>query len=97
MRLWQEIREQLNDGPPDGVVTGALYTVWEDKGGYFQNIRSLGAFSPQEVVLCLRRGTLRVAGENLCVAKYCESDVFIRGSIFSVAREGSEGKNGGGA
>ncbi len=87
MRLWQEILAQFGDGQvPDGGVTETIYTVWEGKGGYFQNIRSIGAFSPREILLVLRRGELCVAGEGLTVAKYCESDVFIRGVIRSVER-----------
>lgn len=86
MRLWQEILSQLGDGqPPDGGVAGVIYTVWEGKGGYFQNVKSLASFSPQEIRLRLRRGMLCVTGEGLTVAKYCESDVFIRGKISSVS------------
>ena len=88
MHLWQEILSQLGDGQsPDGDVREAIYTVWTDRGGYFQNVKSLQSFSPQEVRLRLRRGALRVAGEGLVVAKYAESDIFIRGKIFSVQCE----------
>ena len=88
MQLWQEILSQLGDGqPPDGDVREAIYTVWTDRGGYFQNVKSLQSFSPQEIRLRLRRGALRVAGEGLVVAKYAESDVFIRGKIISVQCE----------
>ena len=88
MRLWQEIVSQLGDGqPPAGDAAGVIYTVWEGKGGYFQNVKSLTAFSPTEILLRLRRGELCVSGEGLTVAKYCESDVFIRGKIVGVQRK----------
>ena len=86
MRLWQEIREQLNDGPPDGVVTGALYTVWEGKGGYFQNVKRLVQFSSTEVVLRGRTGAVRVEGENLSLGKYFAGDLVIEGDIARVER-----------
>ena len=88
MRLWQEIFSQLGDGEGMEGVISLSYTVWEGKGGYFQNIKSLVSFSPQQIVFALRRGTLLVLGEGLSVAKYCENDVIIRGNILSVAREG---------
>lgn len=89
MRLWKEIFTQLNDGEEVGEsVIGLSYTVWEGKGGYFQNVKSLGGFTPEEIILVLRRGTLKVTGQNLSVAKYCESDVFIKGNVLSVTREG---------
>ncbi len=88
MRLWQEIFSQLGDGGTSEGVISLSYTVWEGKGGYFQNIKSLVSFSPQQIVFALRRGALLVSGEGLSVAKYCENDVIIRGNILSVAREG---------
>ncbi|MBQ9081180.1 MAG: YabP/YqfC family sporulation protein [Clostridia bacterium] len=90
MQLWKEIFTQLNDG--EGVdatgITGLSYTVWEGKGGYFQNVKSLGGFSPQEILLVLRRGSVRVIGQDLSVAKYFENDVLLKGNILSVVREG---------
>ena len=87
MRLWQEIFAQMSDGDSSEKITGFFYTVREGRGGYFQNVKGIGGFSPNEITLTLRRGVLKVTGENLSVEKYCESDVFVKGKIISVARE----------
>ena len=89
MGLWQEIYAQLNDG--EGATArdafALCYTVWSGKGGYFQNVKSLGSFSKEEVVLYANRGSIRITGENFTVAKYLEHDVLIRGNIRSITRE----------
>lgn len=80
---------QLNEGEEIDVggIAGLSYTVWEGKGGYFQNVKSLGGFTSQEIILVLRQGTVKVIGRDLAVAKYCESDLFLKGNILSVVRE----------
>lgn len=85
MRLFEEIMAQLDADSGDGG--GALYVVAEGRGGYFENVKDLGAFSSQEVCLIVKKGKLRVCGKNLRVDKYREGDVLLHGEILSVARE----------
>ena len=85
MRLWQEIKAQLEeDGASSG---GVIYVVTEKMGGYFENVRSLGEFSPSEICLLMKKGRLRIVGKGLRLEKYTESDVLVRGEIVSVSRE----------
>lgn len=86
MRLWREIYEQLEENGDDGNVLGLRYTVSAGKGGYFQNVKGIGGFSPCEITLCLSRGKVKITGTNLCVKKYCENDVLIGGDILCVSR-----------
>ena len=62
------------------------YAVVDGKGGYFQNVRRLVAFSPTEVVLRGRTGAVRVEGENLSLGKYFAGDLVIEGDIARVER-----------
>lgn len=85
MRLWREIYEQLEECG-DGNVLGLRYTVSAGKGGYFQNVKGIGGFSPCEITLCLSHGAVKITGKNLCVKKYCENDALIGGDILCVLR-----------
>lgn len=87
MRLWREIYEQLEEDVGDGSVLGLRYTVLAGKGGYFQNIKGIGCFSPCEITLCLSRGEVKITGRGLFIKKYCENDALIGGEILCVSRQ----------
>lgn len=55
-----------------------------DGAGYFENVSSILSFSPEEIVLSLKKGKLRISGEKLYVKKYCMGDVAICGKIRAV-------------
>lgn len=93
MRVLKEVCEQLSGG--NEPVFGAVFVVWARQGGYFQNVKSLGAFSSRRVELeLLGGGRLYVWGEGLCVKKYCENDVLLSGNIHSVSDGETEGGRG---
>lgn len=71
----------------EGETSRVQYTVVDGKGGYFQNVRRLPEFSSTAVVLCGRKGAVRVEGENLTLGKYALGDVAVFGKITAVRRE----------
>ncbi|MBQ7236903.1 MAG: YabP/YqfC family sporulation protein [Clostridia bacterium] len=60
--------------------------LFGDGAGYFENVRSIRHYTPEEIALCLKRGGLLIRGENLYVKKYCAGDVVVCGRITSIER-----------
>ena len=52
--------------------------------GYFENVKFIRYYQPNEVSLALKKGSLLIKGENLYVKKYCVGDVVVCGKITSV-------------
>ena len=82
MRLYEEIYQEYAE---------ARCAFLPLSGGYFQGVRSLGAFSGTEILLIFKRVKVRVIGEGLEIKKYCDGDMEISGRIFSVSVVGAEG------
>ena len=82
MRLLSEIEKIL--GAEAGA--GVQYTVIDGRGGYFQNVRRISEFSDEAVVLSGRKGTVRIEGRGLTLAKYSGGDVAVGGEIVKVER-----------
>lgn len=95
MRLLREIYAQLCEEDEGESSPGARYTVIEKKGGYFQNVKEICAFSSEKIILRLRRGVLEITGAGLYIKKYCENDALVGGEIFSVGKVGEERGGGG--
>lgn len=53
---------------------------------YFENVSGLRSYSPDQIVFNLKRGGVKVVGENLYVKKYCMGDVVVCGKILSIER-----------
>lgn len=70
-----------------GADTLKSFTVVPGFGGYFRSVKSVAEFSPQRVVLLLRRGSVVLEGEGLEVGKYFEEDALIRGDIRGIRIE----------
>ena len=84
MRLYEEIYQEYAE---------ARCAFLPLSGGYFQGVKSLGAFSGTEILLIFKRARVRVVGERLEIKKYCDGDMEISGRIFSVGVVGAEGAN----
>lgn len=70
-----------------GADTLKSFTVVPGFGGYFRSVRAVAEFSPQRVVLLLRRGSIVLEGEGLEVGKYFEEDALIKGEIRGIRLE----------
>jgi len=75
MKLLEQI---LNEMGADSLKS---FTVVPSFGGYFRSVKGIGEYSPDKVVLILKKQTVTLEGEKLEVGKYFEEDVFIKGDI----------------
>ena len=82
MRLFSEIVKSL--GAELGA--GVQYTVLENQGGYFQNVKRITEFSQEIIVLRGKKGSVRVEGKNLSIGKYYAGDVVVKGDIEKVEK-----------
>jgi hypothetical protein len=53
-------------------------------GGYFQGVKAIRSFDENEIVLVMKKQVVKVTGEKLLIAKYCDGDMQISGRIFGV-------------
>lgn len=83
MRLFEEI---LSGVCADEELTfgGAKIVLFAGRCGYFENVKSIAAFSSESVTLVLKRGEVRVEGKNLTVARYGGGDLLLKGSVQKV-------------
>ena len=54
---------------------------------YFENVRSIIRYSPQEIKLAVKKGGVSVRGEGLYLKKYCSGDVVICGKIKAIEKD----------
>lgn len=87
MRLQDELFKSANGW------TGARYTVAVQGGGYFQGVKAVGDFSPQNIVLYCPNAWLEVQGEGLIIRKYADGDLELGGKIVCVRTESKEDGN----
>lgn len=78
MKLLEQILCEL------GGDTLKAFTVIPDFGGYFRSVRGVAEYSPEKIILSLRKKVLTIEGEKLEICKYFEQDVFISGDIREV-------------
>ncbi len=88
MRLYEEIYEEY---------TEARCSFLPLSGGYFQGVKNIRFLSDREILLVLKKQLVKVEGEGLQIAKYCDGDMQISGRIFGVEvviEQKESGKNG---
>ena len=51
---------------------------------FIENVRAICSYAQEELLFSLKRGCLRVFGEELYVKKYCEGDVVVCGKIKGI-------------
>lgn len=78
MKLLEQIMEEL------GGDTLKAFTVVPRFGGYFRSIKSIAEYTPQKIVLRLKKFDITLIGEEMQVGKYFEEDIFIKGDIKGV-------------
>ena len=78
MKLLEQIMEEL------GGDTLKAFTVVPRFGGYFRSIKSIAEYTPQKIVLRLKKFDITLTGEEMQVGKYFEEDIFIKGNIKDV-------------
>ena len=83
MRLYDEIFKNTEGFP------FARCTVVPGGGGYFEGVKAVGDFSPEQVVLCFPHCSVSVTGVGLCIKKYCDGDLQLTGKILTLTTEKS--------
>ena len=78
MKLLEQIMQEL------GGDTLKAFTVVPRFGGYFRSIKSIAEYSPQKIVLRLKKFDITLSGEDMQVGKYFEEDIFIKGNIEGI-------------
>ena len=80
MRLFEEILSAAGFG--EELSGGAKVVLFAGRCGYFENVKSIS--------LLLKRGEVHVEGKNLCVARYGEGDLLLKGEIERVEMLGGK-------
>ena len=77
MRLYDELFTGEQSALPRCIVT---------LGGdaYFIGVKTVGDFSPEKVALHFARQQVDIEGENLCISKYCDGDLALRGDVHTI-------------
>lgn len=75
MKLLKQILDEL------GADDYKAFTIIPDFGGYFKCVRSINEYTPEKIVLVLKKTALTLEGEHLSIDKYFEQDIFIKGDI----------------
>ena len=78
MKLLEQILSEL------GADTLKSFSIVPGFGGYFRSVKGVAEFSPEKIVLALRKNKITVEGTELAIGKYFEEDVLITGSIAGV-------------
>lgn len=78
MKLLEQILSEL------GADTLKSFSIIPDFGGYFRSVKGVTEYSPQKVVIVLKKNRITVTGENLALGKYFEEDLLINGRISGV-------------
>ncbi|MBR2330537.1 MAG: YabP/YqfC family sporulation protein [Clostridia bacterium] len=77
MRLYDELFTGEQSALPRCIIT---------LGGdaYFIGVKTVGDFSPEKIVLHFTGQQVEIAGENLCIRKYCDGDLALRGNVREI-------------
>lgn len=78
MKLLEQIINEL------GGDTLKAFTVVPRFGGYFRSVKGIAEYTPQKIVLKLKKFNLVLTGVELEVGKYFEEDIFIKGNIEGI-------------
>lgn len=82
MRLYDEIFKNTEGFP------FARCTVVPGGGGYFEGVKAVGDFSPEQVVICFPRCNVCVEGKGLAIKKYYDGDLQLSGQIYTLKTDG---------
>lgn len=89
MRLFAEIGRALGAEAGERIS----FTVIGGRGGYFENVKRIAAFSREELVLVGRKDGVKIEGSGLELSRYGGGDVAVRGEIASVKLLSSKGES----
>lgn len=53
---------------------------------YLENVASVKSYSPDKIELYLKKGGLKITGENLFIKKFCAGDLAVCGKIKAIEK-----------
>lgn len=85
MSFIEDIKKVLN---VDEKISPSVYraVIFGDSGAYFENVLGIACFCPEKIELFIKRGCIRICGENLSIKKLFGQDVAILGKINKIER-----------
>lgn len=78
MKLLEQILSEL------GADTLKSFSIVPEFGGYFRSVKGVVEYSPEKIVIALKKNKITVIGESLTLGKYFEEDMLIKGKISGV-------------
>ncbi len=78
MKLLEQILSEL------GADTLKCFSIVPGFGGYFRSIKGVAEYTPEKIILALKKNKITIEGSSLALGKYFEEDVLITGSISGV-------------
>ena len=60
--------------------------IFGDNAAYVENVKKIISYDKCEINLSLKKGGLKIKGEELYVKKYCMGDVCVCGKITAIER-----------
>ncbi len=60
--------------------------LFGDSSAYFENVSGISCYSKEQIILQLKRGGIKITGENLYIKKFCMGDIAICGKILALER-----------
>lgn len=86
MGFIDNILENLGlDGLGEGVKSKLM--IADFTSAYVEGVKSILAFTEEQVTLNLKNGKLTFNGKDLSVKKFCEGDVVICGKIMTIEKD----------
>jgi hypothetical protein len=76
MSFIENIRQNLNAN-----ANGFFRAILLEEGVYVQGVAGIKNFSTEEIVATLKKGEIKILGENLFVKKYCQGDLVVCGKV----------------
>ena len=76
MSFIENIKQNLNSNS-----NGFFRAILLEEGVYIQGVVSIKNFSTEEIIATLKKGELKILGENLFIKKYCEGDLVVCGKV----------------
>ena len=61
--------------------------LFGEECAYFENVNSIKSFSQNKIEITLKKGQLKLEGENLFIKKYCGGDLVVCGKIKSLLKQ----------
>ena len=86
MGLIEEVLSVFGDGIED-FSPGFKITVFGDRAVYIEGVKSIKSYSPDKMEILIKKGQIKITGEDLFVKKYCAEDLAVCGKIKAIERE----------